>query len=471
MFSIDNSQVINQIKRKLDVMRKNHYKTTNFSLIEYFADNNFQPINIKFALIHLVSDYKLNPKKYVVSNENSHFKSEKTFEKSIKNAINRNKSFVKGPGDGQLSLNLIKTLEYLDTMYNKYKTNSKDIKTPIKLSRRNQDNKRKMPTINIKREKSEDDLDYEIKNRKKKKINNYDFQSPEKVYHKRRDTYYNFKKEKESQNSIFSIKDSDSDSYSYDFIKKEEEKEEEFNSEWIPDIFCKDLIKINLTSSLDKRAIIDTVKNINNYLEYNYIFVNKNSEEEDIKKFEEIKNYMKNLCENKNAYNIICDEVKNWQKEIYYIFKVMLSQLNAIKIEISNKTYCYESYIKLRDIILNYEEKYNNSTESLMKKLNELIDLEQNTFEKISLIKMLLSSININDYTKKLINLIGKAAKINEFLLFNQIKYRDFPNYNYKSNLNSSIPIDEIKDNLNLEKMKIINSVNEIDDEIGNISI
>ena len=171
MFSIDNSQVINQIKRKLDVMRKNHYKTTNFSLIEYFADNNFQPINIKFALIHLVSDYKINPKKYVVSNENSHFKSEKTFEKSIKNAINRNKSFVKGPGDGQLSLNLIKTLEYLDTMYNKYKTNSKDIKTPIKLSRRNQDNKRKMPTINIKREKSEDDLDYEIKNRKKKKIN------------------------------------------------------------------------------------------------------------------------------------------------------------------------------------------------------------------------------------------------------------------------------------------------------------
>ena len=106
-----------------------------------------------------------------------------------------------------------------------------------------------------------------------------------------------------------------------------------------------------------------------------------------------------------------------------------------------------------------------------MKKLNEIIDLEQNTFEKISLIKMLLSSIDINDYTKKLINLIGKAAKINEFLLFNQIKYRDFPNYNYKSNLNSSIPIDEIKDNLNLEKMKIINSVNEIDDEIGNISI
>ena len=222
MFSLDNNQIIIKIKRKLDVMTRSQYRTTNFSIIELFSDNNFQPINIKLAIIHLVSDYKSNPKKYVLSRENSHYKSEKTFEKSIRNAINKNKSFEKGPGDGFLSLNLIKALEYLDTMYNKYKSNSKDIKTPIKLSKKNKEYKRQMPMINFKREKSEDDSDYDINSRKWNKLNNYDFHSPEKAYHQRRNIYQNFRNEKGSQNSIFSIRDSDSDTYPSDFIKKEE---------------------------------------------------------------------------------------------------------------------------------------------------------------------------------------------------------------------------------------------------------
>ncbi len=91
--------------------------------------------------------------------------------------------------------------------------------------------------------------------------------------------------------------------------------------------------------------------------------------------------------------------------------------------------------------------------------------------EKQSFIKLLLSNININNITKKLINLIENAAKINDYLPFNQKKYEEFPNFNSKSNLSSSIDVDEIMENLNLEKMRIINSVNEIDDEIGNISI
>ena len=99
----DKNQAINQIKRKLDVMSKSSFRTTNFSLIEYFALNNFQPINIGIVIVHLVQDYKSNPNKYVLSNEIGHYKSEKTFENSVKNAIKKNKSFIKGPGDGELS--------------------------------------------------------------------------------------------------------------------------------------------------------------------------------------------------------------------------------------------------------------------------------------------------------------------------------------------------------------------------------
>ena len=62
----------------------------------------------------MVQDYKSNPNKYVLSNEIGHYKSEKTFENSVKNAIKKNKSFIKGPGDGELSLDFQKTLEYLE---------------------------------------------------------------------------------------------------------------------------------------------------------------------------------------------------------------------------------------------------------------------------------------------------------------------------------------------------------------------
>jgi hypothetical protein len=77
--------LINRIKKKLDVMTKSKYRTTNFSLIEFFAFHNFQPLNLESLIVNLVFDYNSNPKKYVLSNENSHFKSQKTFVNSIKN--------------------------------------------------------------------------------------------------------------------------------------------------------------------------------------------------------------------------------------------------------------------------------------------------------------------------------------------------------------------------------------------------
>lgn len=471
----DNAQAINQIKKKLDVMTKSPYRTTNFSLIEYFAGNNFQPINISIVIVHLVQDYKLNPTKYVLSNENTHFKSEKTFETSIKNAIKKNKSFIKGPGDGQLSLDFQKTLEYLETMFSKYKNNSKDIKTPIKIPRKRKNNEnKKLNVLNIKHEKSDDDSDYEINSYRKKKMNNNDFHSPEKAYHPRKNKYYDydFKKEKEDKNQIYSIKDSDSDSYPYsDFIKKEVKKEEDINSEWTPDIFNKDLIRNNLTSSLDKNAIANTVTYINKYAEYieeNDYIIGEKETGEVCKKLEEIKNYLVHLCENKDLYDILCDEVKNWQNEIFCIYKVMQSQLNAIKIEISNKTYSYDAYSKLRDILINYEAKYDNAVDSIISKINELIEIEKNSAEKQLFIKRLLNNINIK---KKLINSIENAARINDVFSFNQMIFRDFPNYNYQNDRYGFMNTRDIVNNFQLEKNKIIDVLNDIDNDIGNISI
>ena len=41
---------IKEIKKKVKAMKKSKFRTTNFSLIEYFVDNDFQPLNKNFLM-------------------------------------------------------------------------------------------------------------------------------------------------------------------------------------------------------------------------------------------------------------------------------------------------------------------------------------------------------------------------------------------------------------------------------------
>ena len=97
--------IMDSIKQKIKAMKESQFRNKNFSLIEYFAENNFNPINEKELISRILSDYKSNPSRYVLSKAQSNFKSEKSFLSSVKNSISRNQSFVKGPNFGQLSLN------------------------------------------------------------------------------------------------------------------------------------------------------------------------------------------------------------------------------------------------------------------------------------------------------------------------------------------------------------------------------
>ena len=146
----------------------------------------------------------------------------------------------------------------------------------------------------------------------------------------------------------------------------------------------------------------------------------------------------------------------------------MQSQLNAIKIEINNKTYSYDAYSKLRDILINYEAKYDNAVDSIISKINELIEIEKNSAEKQLFIKRLLNNINIK---KKLINSIENAARINDEFSFNQMIFRDFPNYNYQNDRYGFMNARDIVNCFQVEKNKIIDILNDIDNDIGNISI
>ena len=124
---------INEIKYKIMLMKRSEYRTTNFSIIEYFANNDFKPLLLNSLISQLIKDYKSNPKKYVLAHENVPFKSLSNFKSSSQSSIKRNKVFFNGPGDGQLSVNLKYVKHYLNTMFGRYTSNSKDVKTPIKM--------------------------------------------------------------------------------------------------------------------------------------------------------------------------------------------------------------------------------------------------------------------------------------------------------------------------------------------------
>ena len=50
----NNKALINEIRQKVNVMKKSKYRTSNFSLIEYFVNNNFQPLNLNYLISKLI---------------------------------------------------------------------------------------------------------------------------------------------------------------------------------------------------------------------------------------------------------------------------------------------------------------------------------------------------------------------------------------------------------------------------------
>ena len=79
-----------------------------------------------------------------------------------------------------------------------------------------------------------------------------------------------------------------------------------------------------------------------------------------------------------------------------------------------------------------------------------------------------MDNINIK---KKLVNAIKNAAKINDVFSFNQMIFRDFPNYNYQNNRYGFIDTRDLINSFQMEKEKIIDILDEIDSDIGNILI
>ena len=472
-YKIQEQIYINEINQKLSVMRKSQFRTTNFSLIEYFADNNYKPLIQETLITKLLFDYKKNPKKYVLSNERSSFKSEKNFKSSIMLSISRNKAFIKGPGNGELSLNLEKTLQYLRTMYRQYTNNSTNIHTPYKIfhqkNKPSRNNNVQSPGKSIKKEKEKENNSFDIvnmeieeqkekpKNKNKnseKHLNNNSFN----IYcDKSQDESGKIKKENSGSKSPISITNSPSHSISkINDLKKENKKD-------FPDIFQQILYSDDFIESLKTDKIANVQVNFNNYL----LDVKEKKMNDKIEKeLEKINNALKTIYDNKKSYDSHYIEIKNWQNELLTVYKIMVNQLKTLKIEINIKSYSYEVYVQLKDIIFKYEIYYNNIVETIKQQLEEIKEIVKELKDKRKFIQNCLynvhKTIGFCDFNfSRLTRSIEQVLKINNVSLNNSSDFEFYDDEDVK----------DVIRRLKEEKKEIIDEINGIDKYIGNISI
>ena len=454
----NNIKYVNEIINKVKIMKRSKYRTTNFSIIEYFVQNNFQPLNQEEIILKLLNDYKSNPDRYVLTKINRNFKSALSFQRSIIFSLSTNKSFIVNRYIGQIELNLKNACDYLSSIYSKYVSNSYDVKTPLKLFNNNKFKKNKKDyTYEQKKEidnNSNDSFDIDIEDGEKisksqplrrKKLNKYN------------NKYYIKPDQSKLDSEIITL----SDSNSID--------DEKYNNLNYPKIFSIKLINNDLISSINKDSI-------SNLLDSAFIYMNSLDNEENAnflsKKINEIKISLTNLYEYRISYDNICNIVKIYQEEIFNIWKIMENQLKAIKIEISIKTYCYEIYVKLRDIVFKTGENYNQIMENIKQKLNEIINIEKKCKDEKKNIQEILSFIKSH---------LPNNVRFNEFCKL--LEYKLKINIDNDAQLYNIIDSDEddaflIDDNVRIimkkfqeERRIIFDDIKSIDKLVGNITI
>ena len=462
-----NKDLINEIKKKVNVMKKSKYRTSNFSLIEYFVNNNFQPLNQNYLISKLLEDYNANPERYVLSKNKGIFKSAKTFKQTIMRLARYNNSFEMGPGEGELSLNLKNACFYLRTVFNRYITNSRNVKTPIKLISQNKNGKNA-----IKKEK-----DFQNYNIKVNDDDNDDFfdkiiNSKHSFSQKERKISNKLENEIEGNNSVISLTDSNVST----IIKVEKNEQSEHKNKEIPNIFLERMInKDNIIYFLEK----STISKIKNFTKDYITSVDREINSEKIEeKIDNIYNNLDNLLHIKESYIEKCKTLTSLRKEIFQIWEIMENQLKSINLEIKIKSYSYDMYVILRNSIYKLENNYKSILENIEKNLIDLKNLEKQFQEIIKNIQKALivikSRINNDKKFDKLSELIQNNLRfdINNLCQLDDEQIEEEEETDEEnSKFNEDCVISQNIGRYKEEKRKIIEVIKNIDKIVGNITI
>lgn len=443
---------INEIKKKVNIMNNSKYRTTFFAIIACFVKNNFIPLSKEVLKSKLIKDYKASPRSFVNAKNYAIIESESAFRKSILYSMRSYKYFIAGPGEGQISLNLEFACYYLRSVFKKYVNNPRGFSTPIKL----------YDKFNIKKDLIEfDNSDEEEKNfpfTQKEKNINYNKNNNKK-------SIYKIKKEKcddafLGNNSTISLNDGN--------ISKLMDKENHEQMKKIPNIFISKLASESIISSLD----------IYNLFHIQYLINEYQAKEENSEKyskfrdkFEIINNSISNISNNKECYKKALSHLNVLQKQIYDIWKLMKNQLNVVDSSICTKSYRYDIYMRLRDVILKAEGIYKEYLENIKSALNELNYIEKKTKEEIKIIENALISIKNSYYSDYDFDVLYKIIKeklyIKDIVQPNDYNSNKIDEYDFDLIDNVGIIVEKFR----LENKEILGNIKFLDKYIGNISI
>ena len=464
----NNNIFIKEIREKVNIMKNSEYRTINFSLIEYFVNNNFHPLDKEFLILNLSIDYTINPERYIITkNKNEVYKSEKTFRKSLLYYISCNNFFKKGPGKDQLSLNLEKTCEYLRSVYGKYVNNSREVNTPVKVcnNSNNKKNNNKSQMKNVKKKLVDsDDFDIEIINDKKHSFSHNIFRKNNKSLKKSEKASHN--NELINNNSIIALSES---SFSTITLSDEKPQCKKKGKEY-PEIFLKRLVeKKNFISSLNEYYISKLLNSIKEYI----LDVDIKGSPENIKEnLINVDNSLQKLYEYIISFREESKTLDDLQKEIFHMWKLMSHLLKMVKKGINKEFYSYDIYVILKDAIIKFGKTYLIILKKIKYSLKEITDLDMKSEEEVRIIRKTLALINYRDLHGLFDSVIKKLKIDNDNCnISDDVQSQENEEVEDDYNYFKKNGIDRIINDFQEERKKIVIYIKDLDKDIGNITI
>lgn len=416
-----NDDTIQEIKDLIKDMKQNNNRTTNFSIILYMDENDYQKISIDSIKEKLKKDYSTNPEMLINSTTKCPFESLKNVLQSLNSSISRNRSFkteVKNKIK-YVSLNTELALEYLRKMYKKYTNKNPNVFSDItsltsidskKTKLGNKSEKKKLLGNKTKRDSS--------KSNKDKQSNSDD--DEDKIYSDFKYLYENLresnkkkkknsrKKSKKGKKGNEKIIDKNvglTISLMNDTSENNDDEDDKTNEPSSPNVcpFSIEDIEKSINTINDTGKIIDSYKT----------------------KLKQIKSKIEDKERKYKDYERAKSNVISTIKELNTLYEIMSIKLGIIQSTKKNKYYG-TTFEKNKKIALNYKLLFEKKTDNVKKNSNNMGLLEIEIAKKGREISQEIKNIhegfsdNIyiakNELKKDINNLMKKISNENKIV-------------------------------------------------------
>ena len=419
--ALGNDDTIQEIKDLIKDMKQNNNRTTNFSIILYMDENDYQKISIDSIKEKLKKDYSTNPEMLINSTTKCPFESLKNVLQSLNSSISRNRSFkteVKNKIK-YVSLNTELALEYLRKMYKKYTNKNPNVFSDItsltsidskKTKLGNKSEKKKLLGNKTKRDSS--------KSNKDKQSNSDD--DGDKIYSDFKYLYENLresnkkkkknsrKKSKKGKKGNEKIIDKNvglTISLMNDTSENNDDEDDKTNEPSAPNVcpFSIEDIEKSINTINDTGKIIDSYKT----------------------KLKQIKSKIEDKERKYKDYERAKSNVISTIKELNTLYEIMSIKLGIIQSTKKNKYYG-TTFEKNKKIALNYKLLFEKKTDNVKKNSNNMGLLEIEIAKKGREISQEIKNIhegfsdNIyiakNELKKDINNLMKKISNENKIV-------------------------------------------------------